>query len=67
MGVQSNHISSSERLNMKDRSEYKIKPRTEVEKLVTDFIVKNKIYAEYGKDTEGLFVVNFVVEEHHDK
>ena len=44
-------------------SDYKILPRSKVEELVTSFIVKNKIYAEYGKDTEGLFVVHFVVDE----
>ena len=47
-------------------SKYKILPRSEVEELVTSFIVKNKIYAEYGKDTEGLFVVHFAVEEEQD-
>ena len=47
-------------------SEYKILPRSEVEELVTSFVVKNKIYAEYGKDTEGLFIVRFVVEEETD-
>ena len=40
-----------------------IYPRSEVEKLVADFIVQNDIYATYGKDTEGLFQVNFIVEE----
>ena len=47
-------------------SEYKILPRSEVEQLVTSFIEKNKIYAEYGKDAEGLFVVHFVVQEEND-
>ena len=44
-------------------SDYKILPRSKVEELVTSFIDKNKIYAEYGKDAEGLFVVHFVVDE----
>ena len=44
-------------------SEYKILPRSEIEQLVTSFIEKNKIYAEYGKDSEGLFVVHFLVQE----
>lgn len=44
-------------------SKYRRLPRYEVEKLVVDFIEKNKIHAEYGKDTEGLFKVNFIVEE----
>ena len=43
--------------------QYKIKPRSEIEKLVTKFIVDNKINAQYGKDTEGLFIVQFLVEE----
>ena len=42
---------------------YKIYPRSKVEKLVTDFIVEHKIYAIYGKDSEGLFEVKFLVEE----
>ena len=45
---------------------FKIKPRSEVEELVTKFVVDNKIYAEYGKDTEGLFIVRFLVEEEID-
>ena len=47
-------------------SDYKILPRSKVEQLVISFIEKHKIYAEYGKDSEGLFVVNFVVEEEQD-
>ena len=47
-------------------SDYKILPRSKVERLVISFIEKHKIYAEYGKDSEGLFVVNFVVEEEQD-
>jgi len=43
--------------------EYKILPRSEVEKLVVDFIEQHKIYAQYGRDTEGLFNVQFLVEE----
>ena len=46
--------------------EYKIYPRTKVEKLVTDFIEEHKIYAQYGKDSEGLFNVQFLVEEEND-
>ena len=44
----------------------KVKSRSEVEKLVTDFVEENKISATYGKDSEGLFVVNFVVDEEED-
>ena len=47
-------------------SEYKILPRSEVEQLVASFVEKNKIYAEHGKDSEGLFVVHFVVQEEQD-
>ena len=47
-------------------SEYKILPRSKVEQLVTSFIEKNKIYAEYGRDEEGLFVVHFLVDEEND-
>ena len=46
--------------------DFKIKPRSEVEQLVTKFVVDNKIYAEYCKDTEGLFIVRFLVEEEID-
>ena len=45
---------------------YKIYARSKVEKLVTDFIEEHKIYAQYGKDTEGLFNVQFLVEEEID-
>ena len=44
-------------------SEYEVKPRAEVERLLVKFIEENKIYAQYGKDTEGLLVVHFLVEE----
>ena len=47
-------------------NKYKIYPRSKVEKLVTDFIEEHKIYAQYGKDFEGLFNVQFVVEEEID-
>ena len=47
-------------------NEYKIYPRSKVEKLVTDFIKKHKIYAQYGKDLEGLFNVQFLVEEENE-
>ena len=47
-------------------TEYKIYPRSKVEKLLTDFIEEHKIYAQYGKDSEGLFNVQFLVEEEND-
>ena len=47
-------------------NKYKIYPRSKVEKLVTDFIEEHKIYAQYGKDSEGLINVQFVVEEEND-
>ena len=49
-----------------DNTDYKIYSRSKVEKLVTDFIVEHKIYAIYGKDSEGLFEVKFLVEEEID-
>ena len=48
------------------KTKHKIYPRSKVEKLVTNFIEEHKIYAEYGKDSEGLFNVNFLVEETND-
>ena len=45
---------------------YKIYLRSKVEKLLVDFIGEHKIYAQYGKDTEGLFNVQFLVEEETD-
>ena len=45
---------------------YKIYPRSKVEKLLVEFIEKNDILAKYGKDTEGLFNVQFLVEEEND-
>ena len=47
-------------------NDFKIRPRSDVEELVTKFIVDNKIHAQYGKDTEGLFIVQFLVEENTD-
>ena len=48
------------------KTKHKIYPRSKVEKLVTDFIEEHKIYAQYGKDSEGLFNVQFLVEEEID-
>ena len=48
---------------MRTMNKYKVYPRSKVEKLVIDFIEKHKIYAQYGKDSEGLFNVQFLVEE----
>ena len=47
-------------------TKYKIYPRSKVEKLLTDFIEEHKIYAQYGKDSEGLFNVQFLVEENEE-
>ena len=44
-------------------SHYKILKRYDVERMVHHFIENNKLRAVYGKDTEGLFQVNFLVEE----
>ena len=48
------------------KTKYKIYSRSKVERLVTDFIEEHKIYAQYGKDCEGLFNVQFLVEEEND-
>ncbi len=37
--------------------------RSKLEKLVEDFIEYNSIHATYGKDSEGIFQVNFLVHE----
>tara|TARA_R100000231_G_scaffold61620_1_gene50195 strand:+ start:160 stop:318 length:159 start_codon:yes stop_codon:yes gene_type:complete len=47
-------------------TKYKIYPRSKVEKLITDFIEEHKIYAQYGKDSEGLFNVQFLVKENEE-
>jgi len=44
-------------------NKYKVYPRSKVEKLVIEFIEEHKIYAQYGKDSEGLFNVQFLVKE----
>jgi len=44
-------------------SHYKIQKRYDVERMVHHFIEKNQLRAIYGKDTEGIFQVNFLVEE----
>ena len=41
--------------------------REYTEKLVIDFINKNQILATYGKDSEGIFQVNFLVKENEDE
>ena len=48
---------------MRPMNKYKVYPRSKVEKLVIDFLEEHKIYAQYGKDSEGLFNVQFLVEE----
>ena len=58
-----NNIHENSLTKTMTNNEYKIYPRSKVEKLVTDFIEKHKIYAQYGKDSEGLFNVQFLVEE----
>ena len=49
------------------KNEYKIYPRSKVEKLVLDFICEHKIHAEYGTDDDGVFEVQFIVEEDEDE
>ena len=46
--------------------DYKILPRDQVEKLVLGFVEEHKLYAEYGRDDEGIFQVNFLVNEEDD-
>ena len=48
---------------MRTMNKYKVYPRSKVEKLVIEFIEEHKIYAQYGKDSEGLFNVQFLVKE----
>ena len=45
------------------KTNYKIHPRSKVEKLVLDFVEEHEIYAVYGTDDNGIFEVRFVVEE----
>ena len=42
---------------------YETHKREYTEKLVCDFINKNQIVAHYGKDSEGIFEVKFLVKE----
>ena len=44
-------------------NEYKIYPRSKVEKLITDFVTEHKLDAQFVQQTEGLTYVRFVVEE----
>ena len=62
-----NNIHENSLTKTMTNNEYKIYPRSKVEKLVTDFIEEHKIYAQYGKDQEGLFEVKFLVEEEIDE
>lgn len=40
--------------------------RNELEKLVTEFVVKHKLEAHFVQQTEGLTYVRFVVEENQE-
>jgi len=44
-------------------TKYKIYTRSELEKLITDFVVKHNLDAQFVQETEGLTYVRFVVEE----
>jgi len=48
------------------KTEYKIYPRSKVRELIIDFIEQHKIHAQYGNDSEGLLVVQFLVEEEYE-
>ena len=58
-----NNIHENSLTKTMTNNEYKIYPRSKVEKLVTDFIEEHKIYAEYGVDDDSIFEVRFIVEE----
>tara|TARA_Y100000401_G_scaffold79381_1_gene64875 strand:+ start:41 stop:232 length:192 start_codon:yes stop_codon:yes gene_type:complete len=44
-------------------TKYKIYIRSELEKLITDFVVEHNLDAQFVQQTEGLTYVRFVVEE----
>ena len=46
-----------------DEKPYDILPRKELEQIVLNFIEEKRIYAEFGKDSEGIFQINFLVLE----
>ena len=62
-----NNIHENSLTKTMTNNEYKIHPRSKVEKLVLDFIWEHKIYAEYGTDDQGVFEVRFIVEEDEDE
>ena len=62
-----NNIHENSLTKTMTNNQYKIYPRSKVEKLVTDFIEEHKIYAEYGTDDDGVFEVQFIVEEDEDE
>lgn len=41
--------------------------RSEVEEMVRNFVADNNVEAVYGKDTEGLFIVHFLVDEEDEE
>ena len=41
--------------------------RSEVEKMVRNFIADNNLEAVHGKDSEGLFIVHFLVDEEDEE
>lgn len=44
-------------------TEYRIYTRSELEKLITDFVIEHNLDAQFVQQTEGLTYVRFVVEE----
>ena len=59
-----NNIHENSLTKTMTNNEYRIYPRSKVEKLVTDFIEEHKIYAEECPPYfEGLMYFRFVVEE----
>jgi len=51
---------------LKTPNHKEIYKRKKLEELLLDFIESNAIYATYGKDSEGIFQVNFLVHEEED-
>ena len=52
---------------LKTPNHKEIYKRKKLEELLLDFIEFNAIHATYGKDSEGIFQVNFLVHEEEEK
>ena len=49
------------------KTNYNYYPRSKVEKLITEFVEKHKLDAQFVQQMEGLTYVRFVVEEDIDE